>query len=77
VLNVRRPLFHSAAMRRAVNYAFDRRALARQPVRASFGRPTDQYLPPGMPGFRDQRVYPLANDTQHDFFAAHVGCQVY
>jgi ABC-type transport system substrate-binding protein len=46
-------------MRRAVNYAIDRSALAR------IGRswitsavPTDQYLAPGQAGFRDASIYP-------------------
>ncbi len=60
-LNTSRPLFSSARARQAVNYAIDRRALARQgglefKLRAS---PTDQYLPPGMPGFDEARIYPL------------------
>jgi YVTN family beta-propeller protein len=59
-MNTSRDLFSSVRMRSAVNYAIDRRALAR--AGASGGgdeTPTDQYLPPGMPGFRDARVYPL------------------
>ena len=63
VLNTRRPLFSSARMRRAVNYAIDRRALARHPLAGSSGRPTDQYIPPGMRGFRDVDVYPLGGDV--------------
>jgi YVTN family beta-propeller protein len=59
VLNTRRALFSSARMRRAVNYAIDRRALSRQPSARQFGQPTDQYIPPGMPSFRDAAVYPL------------------
>ena len=55
VLNTHRTLFRDVRVRQAVNYAIDRRALARlgdffQPVP---GRPTDHYLPPAMPGFRD------------------------
>jgi YVTN family beta-propeller protein len=59
-MNTSRELFSSVRMRRAVNYAIDRRALAR--AGASGGEdatPTDQYLPPGMPGFGDARIYPL------------------
>ena len=58
-LNLRRDLFSSTRMRKVVNYAIDRRALARQPPPSWFGQPTDQYLPPGMPGFRDASIYPL------------------
>jgi peptide/nickel transport system substrate-binding protein len=58
--NTRSALFRdNPRLRRAVNFAIDRRALARV-----FGGPaavqlTDQYLPPRMPGFSDARVYPL------------------
>jgi YVTN family beta-propeller protein len=60
-LNTSRPLFASARLRRAVNYAIDRQALARQGG-INFllpALPTDQYLPPGMPGFVDARIYPF------------------
>ena len=59
VLNSRRPLFRdNGALRRAVNFAVDRRALLRE--RGTLGGVlTDQYLPPLMPGFRDARIYPL------------------
>src|SRR6266511_4967840 len=60
-LNTSRPLFATANLRKAVNNAIDRPALARQHSATSFalGEPTDQYLPPGIPGFRDARIYPL------------------
>jgi YVTN family beta-propeller protein len=60
-LNTSRPLFASARLRRAVNYAIDRSALARQGGLNFLlpARPTDQYLPPGMPGFTDARIYPF------------------
>jgi peptide/nickel transport system substrate-binding protein len=58
-LNSRRPLFASARMRRAVNFAVDRTALARVAGPGFSGAPTDQYLPTGMPGFRDADIYPL------------------
>ena len=53
VFNPRRPLFARAAMRRAVNYALDRPALAHKTLEAVAERPTDQLIPPGWPGFRD------------------------
>ena len=54
-LNTSRPLFRDPALRRAVSLALDRGALA-----GRFGaQPTDQYLPPAMPGFRDVHAYPL------------------
>jgi YVTN family beta-propeller protein len=63
-LNTHRSLFRNARMRQAVNYAIDRRALAQlgsgfQPLPE---RPTDHYLPPGMPGFTDAHIYPLTPD---------------
>jgi ABC-type transport system substrate-binding protein len=64
-LNTHRSLFKDVRVRQAVNYAIDRRALARlgdifQPLPE---RPTDHYLPPGMPGFRDAHVYPTTPDV--------------
>jgi YVTN family beta-propeller protein len=61
MLNTHRPLFSNERMRQAVNYAINRRALARlgdafAPLPA---HPTDHYLPPGMPGYRDAHIYPM------------------
>jgi len=54
-LNARRPLFSDARLRRAVNFALDRRAIA-----DIYGwPPSDHYLPPAMPGSREAHVYPL------------------
>ena len=58
VLNTSRRPFSDPALRRAVNYAIDRRALLRLTAGFLPAVATDQYLPPGMPGFRDARVYP-------------------
>jgi ABC-type transport system substrate-binding protein len=59
VFNTRRPLFrNNARLRRAINFAVDRPALLRERGYLA-GRLTDQYLPPGMPGFRDAKIYPL------------------
>jgi YVTN family beta-propeller protein len=60
LLNDRRPLFASMRMRRAVNFAVDRPALARSAIAGFSSVPADQYLPPSMPGYRDAHVYPLA-----------------
>jgi peptide/nickel transport system substrate-binding protein len=58
VFNVARPLFASVELRKAVNYAVDRPAMV-----DAFGAlghtPTDQILPPGMPGFQNVQLYPL------------------
>jgi ABC-type oligopeptide transport system substrate-binding subunit len=58
-LNTSRATFSDPRVRKAVNFAIDRPALiaARGSTRA--GTPTDQFLPPGMPGFRDADIYPL------------------
>ena len=59
LLNSRRKLFATARVRRAVNFALNRRALAATAGPGFFGLPTDQYLPTGLPGFRDADIYPL------------------
>jgi peptide/nickel transport system substrate-binding protein len=57
--NSSRPLFrNNPGLRRAVNFALNRRAL----VNAGgphVSRPSDQYLPSIMPGFKDADIYPL------------------
>jgi len=58
--NTSRPLFANADLRKAVNYALDRRAIAQG---CAFQcQPTEQFLLPGIPGFRDTHVYPLVPD---------------
>ena len=59
-LNTERPLLSSRQMRRAVNYAIDRPALARVPTGGAVsGQPIDQHIPQGVRGFSDAQVYPL------------------
>ncbi len=58
-LNTERPLFkNNPWLRRAVNYAVDRPALVRL-----FGPrgavSSDEYLPPGFPGYEARHVYPI------------------
>ncbi|CAN5280500.1 ABC transporter substrate-binding protein [soil metagenome] len=57
--NSSRPLFrNNPDLRRAVNFALNRRALVN--VGGSLvSRPSDQYLPAIIPGFKDADVYPL------------------
>jgi peptide/nickel transport system substrate-binding protein len=58
VFNVARPLFASVELRKAVNFALDRPAMVN--ALGAFGHtPTDQILPPGMPGFQSYQLYPL------------------
>jgi ABC-type oligopeptide transport system substrate-binding subunit/streptogramin lyase len=54
VFNTRRPLFRDVRLRRAVNYALDRPALAA--VRGD--APADRSIPPAVPGYRSRHVYP-------------------
>jgi YVTN family beta-propeller protein len=59
-LNASRPLFANSNLRKAVNYALDRSAIAR--ASGHLATPTDQYLQPVVPGFRNTHVYPLTAD---------------
>jgi peptide/nickel transport system substrate-binding protein len=60
VLNSSRPLFRdNARLRQAVNFAVDRSAFYRVEGGPFASHLTDQYLPPTMPGFEDERIYPL------------------
>lgn len=56
-LNTRLPPFNDIRVRRALNYAVDRGALAKQEGRL-FASPTCQVLPPGFPGYRRYCPYP-------------------
>ena len=64
-MNTSRRLFSDVRLRRAVNYAIDRRALAAQGRRAAetnpfnAGAPTDDYIPPSAAGAADFHLYPL------------------
>lgn len=59
-MNTSRPLFrNNIPLRRAVNFALDRAAIAAALPDFLAARPADQYLPPAMPGFREAHVYPL------------------
>jgi ABC-type transport system substrate-binding protein len=46
-------------LRQAIAYAVDRTAFASLPTLAT---PTDQFLPPGFPGFEDWSIYPFSPD---------------
>ncbi|MDX6490173.1 MAG: peptide/nickel transport system substrate-binding protein, partial [Gaiellaceae bacterium] len=59
VFNTRRPLFRDVRLRRAVDYALDRRALA-----SSFGdAPADQIVPPAVRGYPAGQIFPLTPDV--------------
>jgi ABC-type transport system substrate-binding protein len=56
-LNCSRPLFGDPWVRRAVNFAIDRAAILR--ARGAYaGVVATHVLPPGMPGYREQHIYP-------------------
>jgi peptide/nickel transport system substrate-binding protein len=69
-MNTSRRLFSNVRLRRAVNYAIDRRALAAQGRRAAevnpfnAGAPTDDYLPSSAAGAADFDLYPLRPDLR-------------
>jgi ABC-type oligopeptide transport system substrate-binding subunit len=72
VFNTRRPLFRSVLLRRAVNYALDRRALA-----AAYDDPADQIVPPAVPGFPRDMCIPLLRPISppHDGWQGAIGGQ--
>ena len=53
--NTRRATFRDVRVRRAVNYALDRPALAG----VYSEQPVDRYIPPAVPGSRPEHVYPV------------------
>jgi peptide/nickel transport system substrate-binding protein len=57
-MNTTRPNFDNEAVRQAVNYAIDRQTILDQSGKYA-GTPSDQMLPPGIPGFQDEDIYPL------------------
>jgi ABC-type oligopeptide transport system substrate-binding subunit len=70
-LNSSRPLFrNNPNLRKAVNFALNRRELAASGG-AMASRPTDQYLPFSLPGFKNADIYPLGGDLQRARALAH------
>jgi ABC-type transport system substrate-binding protein len=59
VINTSRSLFRdNVELRKAVNFAVDRKALVRE-AGPHGETPTDQFLLPGIPGYRDLHIFPL------------------
>jgi SARP family transcriptional regulator, regulator of embCAB operon len=64
-MNTSRPLFSQVRLRRAVNYAIDRRSLVAQGRRFAeinpfnAGAPTDDFVPPSIVGAKDFHLYPV------------------
>ena len=59
VFNTRRALFRDVRLRRAVDYALDRSALAS----AFADDPIDRVVPPAVPGYPAGRIFPLTPDV--------------
>jgi len=58
-MNNDRPIFKgNTKLRKAINFAIDRKAILAQGGYLA-GKRTDQILPPGIAGFRDADIYPL------------------
>jgi peptide/nickel transport system substrate-binding protein len=57
--SARRVFKNNPSLRKAVNFAINRRAIINGASDPRASVPTDQYLPPSMPGFRDANIYPL------------------
>jgi len=60
ILNTRRSPFNDVSVRRALNYALDRRVIAETYGGPAAATPTCQLLPPGLPGYR--RYCPYTSD---------------
>jgi YVTN family beta-propeller protein len=58
-LNVRTPPFNDVRVRRAVNYAVDRRQVSQLAGGPALAQPTCQYVPPGFPGYTASCRYTL------------------
>jgi peptide/nickel transport system substrate-binding protein len=56
-LNTQRAPFNDVTVRKAVNYAINRPAVTAQNGYLA-GTPSEQFLPPGIRGYRDARIYP-------------------
>lgn len=64
VLNMSQPLLrNNVKLRQAINFAVDRVAIAREDG-AWADTPTDQFLYPGIPGYREVHIYPLKGDLK-------------
>lgn len=63
-LNNTVPPFDNPKVRQAVNFAINRSQIQRVWGGPSVGSPTDQILPPSVPGYRDYEAYPSEPDLE-------------
>jgi len=64
LFNYQRPLFSNLRMRRAVQYALNRRALIETYPGGSVGLPATRLLAPSVVGYEDTQLYPLRADLR-------------
>jgi peptide/nickel transport system substrate-binding protein len=70
--NTSRPLFrNNPKLRRAINFALNRKELLQTSGGPLAAKVTDQHLPYGMPGFRDAKIYPATGDLARARELAH------
>jgi YVTN family beta-propeller protein len=71
-LNARTPPFDDARVRRAINYAVDRRRIAQLAGGPDLAQPTCQILPPGFPNYAPHCRYTISPDRGGGWIAPDV-----
>jgi ABC-type transport system substrate-binding protein len=62
-LNTARPLLDDVTVRKAISFAIDRQVITNIAGKRA-GRPADQIVPPGIPGYRDVSIYPWRSNIE-------------